>query len=461
MSAGEAYQIEAIVVDPLKRRHVDRIRVTAVGREEVLLKGIDKLTRRLRSRLGESLGSIDKAARPVATVTTSSWEALDYFSLAQAKRNDARFKEATALYQLALDKDPKFVAARSSLALVLIQFMGEPDKGKVMLTQALQDATDQDLPEKDRLPLKALNRQFVEGDLEGALAEYRTIMELFPDLMPPANNAARILQALGRYDEASASFEEAIKRAPRSSVPLYNLWSLHIYSRRDPPGAVAAARRLVDLSPGSANPHSLLGFSLAVIEKLDEAETELRRALEIEPDHPYALANLGHILYAAGKAAEAVPVYRKVVELSKEGRLGGTPEWDMVGLILALRDSGSTTEAAGIAAEGREIVVRQLKGLPAGPDEWIVLGALAAASGDSARAAGCLAAVKAEALKDPNSLMDLAELNALLGRDAAAVEFVKRAQAAGYSDPFFPLILPEFRALRSDPAFRALFKFGR
>jgi len=458
MSAGEAYELEAIVVDPLQRRHVDRIRVTAKGREAVLLEGIDRLTRRLRSRLGESLSSIEKAARPVATVTTSSWEALNYFSLAQAKRNDGRFKEAASLYQLALDKDPKFVAARSSLALILIQFMNETDRGKAMLAQALQDAVAQALPEKDLLPLRALKRQFVEADLDGALGEYRTIMELFPDLMPAYNNSARIMQAQGRFDEAAAMYEEAARRAPKSAVPLQNLWYLHNFNRKDPAATVGVGRRLVDLSPGLANPHSLLGFSLAIRESFDEAAQELRKALEIEPDHPYALANLGHVLYASGKAAEAVPVYRRVVELSKQDRLGGVPEWDMVGLALALRDSGSTAEAAKIAAEGRESVVQRRTGKPAGPDDWILLGALAAAAGESARAAGFLTEVKADGIKDPNSLMDLAELNALLGRDAAALVFIKRSMAAGFSDPFFPIILPEFRSLRGNPGFRALFK---
>ncbi len=267
LAAGEAYELEAILVDPLKQRHVDRIRVAARGREAVLLKGIDQLTGRLRSRLGESLGSIEKAARPVATVTTSSWEALNYFSLAQAKRSDGRFKEAVALYELALDKDPKFVAARSSLALVLIQFMNDEKKGQAMLRQALEDGMSQKLPEKDLLPLKAVCRQFVDKDLEGALAEYKTLMELFPDLMPPYNNAARVLQALGRYDEAVPLFEEAARRAPKSSIPLQNAWFLHMNLRHDAPAAERAARRLAELAPSLANSHSYLGYSLAVQEK--------------------------------------------------------------------------------------------------------------------------------------------------------------------------------------------------
>jgi len=461
MAVGEAYELEAILIDPLKRRHVDRIRVTARGREEVLLKGIDKLTKALRSRLGESLGSIEKADVPIATVTTSSWEALDYFSMAQAKRNDAKFKEAAALYELALDKDPKFAAARSSLGLVLIQFLGQPEKGKAMLQQALQDAQSLGLPQRDVLPMKAVNRQFVAGDLPGALEEYRTLMGLFPDLMVPYNNSGRILQALGRFDEAAAMYEEAVKRAPKSAIPLQNMWFLDMDLRQDAQAGESAARRLVDLAPALANPHSFLGYSLAVQEKYGEAEKEFRKSLEIEPDHPYALPNLAHVLFVSGKVAEAVPVYRRMLELVSRGKLTGTPEWDCVALALALHESGQAQEALRTAAEGRDALTKKLQGnKPPESDDWLAYGALAAVGGDAERAVVCINKAMPSGIKDPNSLMDLAELYALIGRPAEAIESIKKSLAGGFSDPFFPVILPEFQSIRKNPEFRVLFKLG-
>jgi tetratricopeptide (TPR) repeat protein len=461
LAAGDAYELEAILVDPLKRRHVDRIRVTARGREAVLLKGIDQLTGRLRSRLGESLSSIEKAARPVATVTTSSWEALDYFSLAQAKRNEGKFKEAVTLYGLALDKDPKFVAARSSLALVLIQFMDEKQKGLAMLGQALKDAVGQKLPERDILPLKAVCRQFVDGDLEGALSEYKTLSELFPDLMPPCNNAGRVLQALGRYDEAVTWYEEAAKRAPKSIVPLQNALFLHLNLRKDAKAAESVARRCVEVAPRWAASHSYLGYSLAVQAKFDEAAKSLKMALELEPDHSYALPNLAHVLYASGRAAEAVPVYRRVFELISQGKLTGTPEWDGLALALALRDSGQTAEAGKVLAEVRTGFERSLKGTAPGPDHWILFGALEAVGGDPGRAEAWLKKIHPAVIKNPNTLMDLAELYGLLGRRAPAVEYIKKSLAAGYTDPLFPVILPELRSIRQDPEFRRLFKLDK
>ena len=460
LSAGDAYELEAILIDPVRRRHVDRIRVTARGREDVLLKGIDKLTKELRSRLGESLGSIEKANLSVARVTTSSWEALDYFSLAQAKRQDGRIKEAVALYELALGKDPGFVAARSSLGLVLIQFMGQPEKGRDMLRRALKDAQSQGLPERDVLPLKAIHRQFVDGDLEGALTEYRTIMELFPDLMPPFNNAGRVLQALGRYDEAMTMYEEAAKRAPRNSIPLQNLWYLDIDFRKDAQASESAARRMVELAPALANSHNFLGYSLAVQEKFGEAEKEIRKALEIEPDHPYALPNLGHVLFAMGRASEAVPFYQRVVDLVKKRKTGSTLLWDSISLAIALLESGQKMEARNLAADIRGDLQRDLGGKEGSAGDWIALGALEAVFGAPDKSEACLNKIRPAEIKDANTMMELAELYALVGRPGPAIAYLKKSLASGFTDPLFPVILPEFRSIRKLPEFRALFKLG-
>jgi hypothetical protein len=64
-------------------------------------------------------------------------------------------------------------------------------------------------------------------------------------------------------------------------------------------------------------------------------------------------------------------------------------------------------------------------------------------------------------LKDANALWDLAEFYALLGKPGPAVEALKRSLAAGSTDPFFAVILPEFQSISKDPEFRALFKLGK
>jgi eukaryotic-like serine/threonine-protein kinase len=461
LSAGDAYELQAIVIDPVKRRHVDRIRVTARGREEVLLKAIDVLSGKLRSRLGESLRSIDKASRPVSEVTTSSWDALNDFALGQAKWQLGRFQDAAKYFELALEKDPEFVEALGSLGLVQIQFLRQEAKGQEMLRRALKLAETQDYLPRDLLKLKALNKQFVDKDLGGALEEYRTIREVYPDYMPAWNNAGRILQALDRHDEAAAMYEKAAELAPRNSIPLLNLWFCQCNFRKDIRAAEATARRYVALAPDFAGSHSYLGYALAVQEKFPEAERELKKAVELEPGHPYALPNLAHTLLASGKAAEAVPYYRKVAELGPAGGMAGDPEVNAFDLAVALKEAGSLEDAGEVAAEARASVLKNHG--PGTRDEkgfYPLLGQLCVIAGKRDEARAYLNMALSALAGDPQAFGDLAGLYAQLGEAGPAVELLKKGLEQGSADPFFPVILPDFLPIRKSPEFRALFMLG-
>jgi Flp pilus assembly protein TadD len=461
LSAGEAYELTATLVDPIKRRHVKTIRVTARGREEVLLKAIDALSVKLRSDLGESLRSIEKASRPVSQVTTSSWDALKDFSVGQARWQDGKVQDAAKFFELAIEKDPQFVEAHGSLGLVLIQFLRQEEKGQEMLRRALKLAEAQDYPTRDLLKLKAVNRQFVDKDPQGALEEYRTLRELFPDHMPAWNNSGRILQSLRRFDEAAAMYEKAAELAPHNSIPLLNLWYLYYYSQGDVQAAERTARRYAAMAPDLANAHSLLGFCLSVQEKFPEAEKELKRAIEIEPAHPYALPNLAHMFVASGKAAEAVPIYKKVAELGREGGMKGDPEVNSFDLAVALAAAGSRDEAAKVAADAEASVLKgHGPGKPDAGNFICLLGKLCATEGKRSEALVYLNRALAAKADDPDSLVDLAGLYASLGQVKPAVAALGRALDKGLSDPLFPVILPEFLPIRTSPEFRALFKLG-
>jgi len=461
LSAGQAYELQAIIIDPVARRHVDRIRVTAKSKEDVLLHAIDEMAGQVRSRLGESIGSIRKADRPVTEVTTSSWDALNYLAMAIGKWQQGRFKEAAALLELALENDSQFVEARGTLGLIYCQFLNDRAKGKDLLRQALADAERQKITQRDLLKLKAVNRQFVDEDMPGALEQYRLLRELYPDYMPPWNNSGMILRGMGRFEEAAAMFEKAAECAPRNSIPLYNLWNVQINPLHDAVGAERTARRLIALSPDLSHSHSMLGYSLAVQWRFAEAEPELRRTVELDPEHPYAVPNLGHVVFANGKPAEAVPVYRKMIELGKRGLTTGDPAKDNFDLALALRESGNPREAIAIAEQATAALIDKLKGARPGAFELTALGLLAAAAGNADSAARYVARAEGAQKADANDLMELAELQALLGRKQDALATIRKSREAGYSDFFFPVIIPGFKSIRNDPEFKALFSPSR
>jgi len=455
LAAGEAFELQAILIDPRRKRHVDRIRVTALGREEVLLNAIDKLARQVRSRLGESLKSIEKADKPVAQHTTSSWEALHYLSMGQAKWNEGKFKDAVSFFELALEKDPKFVAARGSLGLLLIQFLNQKERGKKELKRALEDA--EGITQQEYLLIKAVNLWHVDEDYEAALEEYRILRELFPDIMQGYNNAGVILRNLGRLEEAVAMFEMAADIAPRNSLPLANLWWTYLTFLKDPVSAEEAGRCVVDLGPEIAIHHHWLGYALAAQGRYDKAVDSYKKVLSLESQHPWGLPNIAYILLAAGRAAEAVPYFKQIRELVQQGRMQDYYPTACLYLALALRESGEEGAAKEIAEEGMNYLIEDVG--ETWEAAWIplLMAKLEMASGKDDRIDEYVRQAKSLGLNDQGAYIYLAEVYALSGKSNEAIDTLKQVLDSGHPDPYFLQIFPAFLPIRNDPRFRALF----
>jgi tetratricopeptide (TPR) repeat protein len=454
LRAGEAYQLQVTLVEPSTGRAVDEVRVTSRGREEVLLSSIDKLTRQLRGRLGESLGAIARTDPPLAQYTTSSLEALQLLAIGQSAWAAGDFAKAERSLQEALQRDPRFAMARGSLGLILIQFLNRPDEGRKMLAQALEE--EGKVSEREYLHLRAVNKQFVTQDLQGALDDYRFISELYPDLMPPYNNSGRILQQLGRFRDAAAMFERAHKSDPRGPVPLWNLWSLSIGGLKDPARAEQASRALISLLPGNAFATHALAWSLVAGRRFAEAEDGMRATLKLEPSNQYALPNLGHLLYRRGAPKEAVAIYREVIKQGKEGRLKTGIEHAELSLGLALAAAGEIAEAHRTLVEAADRIRARARKKPLPPENEAMVATVLAAAGrkDEARALAESAGRHAAGSIDVN--YELARTWAVMGDRARAIRYLEGAFAAGYDDPYMIVIDPPLTSLQDDPAIEKL-----
>lgn len=72
---------------------------------------------------------------------------------------------------------------------------------------------------------------------------------------------------------------------------------------------------------GTAQEHLEKGFALSMDGRLQEAETELRAALLIQPDFALAHNNLGHLLSEQGKLEEAVGELREAIRIKPQLRI--------------------------------------------------------------------------------------------------------------------------------------------
>jgi predicted O-linked N-acetylglucosamine transferase (SPINDLY family) len=127
------------------------------------------------------------------------------------------------------------------------------------------------------------------------------------------NNLGAAYQALGRSDEALASFRQAVKvnRAWPDGHYALGLALARANLLREAAVSLAEAARLAPLRP---EPHNELGIVLARLGRMDESANAFRQATRLRPDYAEAHNNLGNVRMAQGRLEEAVGRYRKAIE---------------------------------------------------------------------------------------------------------------------------------------------------
>jgi tetratricopeptide (TPR) repeat protein/tRNA A-37 threonylcarbamoyl transferase component Bud32 len=451
---GDVYILQASLVDPSTGRTADRVRLTAAGRDEVLLESIDTLTRRVRRRLGESLSSISETDPPLVQYTTSSWEALQLVAMGAKDWSAGHFPSAARNLELALEEDPDFAIARGSLGLLYIQFLGRADEGRQLLSEALESASE--ISRREYLLLRAVHRQFVDQDFEEALADYRMISEFYPDAAEPYNNSGRILYQLGRYEDAVRMYERARNVDPRSSIPVHNLWWVLIQNLRRPVAAEEAARTMVELEPESVWTQHSLGWTMVALRRFDEAETQMRKVLEIDPTHRYALANLAHLLYRRGAFEEAIEIYAPIHQQSHASEQMQSDVYDSLCLGLALQGADRRDEARDVLeAELNDLRAKVATGLPEGTDPGREA-CLLAALGRRPEALKRALEIEAALGDDSHGFFMVAEAYTLAGEPDRAITALERAMEAGYNDPYYILLNPPLHGIQDRPELEGL-----
>jgi tetratricopeptide (TPR) repeat protein len=203
-------------------------------------------------------------------------------------------------------------------------------------------------PARPSAAVTPLMRAYVaqrSGDLDGALEAFLEALEIDPDSVAIRLEAARILGSKKRYDEALTLAEAGIgRRREDPQLHLLKARLLEILGRLEDAAAAAqeaaetgagndayllAVRLLERLdrheealataglwaqaSPDSPEPHFARGRILARRGDSDQARQSLGRALQIDPNHRVSLRVMAGIEDQAGNLGVAGTLYRRVI----------------------------------------------------------------------------------------------------------------------------------------------------
>lgn len=139
---------------------------TEAGDKQQVLAALGSVAKRLRSKLGESLNSIQKFDVPLAQATTSSLEALKAYSFGLSKYARSDAAGAVPLFQRAIDLDPAFASAYAYLGLAY-QIMGPKNRMEEAFRKAfeLRNRTS----EREKFEISARYYQFVTHQPDEAI----------------------------------------------------------------------------------------------------------------------------------------------------------------------------------------------------------------------------------------------------------------------------------------------------
>jgi tetratricopeptide (TPR) repeat protein len=189
-------------------------------RKEDVLKALGEAITNLRPKLGESLATVQKFDVPLAQATTPSLEALKVFSQGWKTMWQSGGVRGLPQMQRAIELDPNFALAYSSLGTLYAADLQEPGLAQENLRKAyeLRDRVS----EAERFEITANYYALVTGDLDKAQEALRTWAQAYPRSSTPHNEGYWAAYQ-GKYQEEVKEELEAIRLNPELSPPYDNL----------------------------------------------------------------------------------------------------------------------------------------------------------------------------------------------------------------------------------------------
>lgn len=178
---------------------------------EHVLKAVDSAATRLRRKLGESLGTIQRFDTPIEEATTSSLEALKAYHVGEETRARAGDLAALPFFTRAIEVDPNFAMAYARLSTVY-QNLGRFEE-VTRFTQEAYARRDR-VSEPERLYIDGRHCGITPNPDECSRDVYELWKRTYPRDWSAPNNLCVIYNSLGRFDEALANGLEAVRINP-------------------------------------------------------------------------------------------------------------------------------------------------------------------------------------------------------------------------------------------------------
>jgi DNA-binding winged helix-turn-helix (wHTH) protein/tetratricopeptide (TPR) repeat protein len=220
---------------------LDEEQAQASGRDDVLT-ALTALASRFRTRVGESMATVQKYSRPLEEATTPSLEALKAYSTGWRIHAAHGAVAALPMFRRATELDPNFAMAYASLS----RLYADLDQSDLAIANAKRSWELRDrASEAEKFFLTATYEMLATGNLEAAQQTCAAWAEAYPrEARVHFLLAGMINKTPGRYDQALAEARKAIELDPDFWAGYYNSGVNSVYLGKVAEGesALRAAR---------------------------------------------------------------------------------------------------------------------------------------------------------------------------------------------------------------------------
>ncbi len=329
------------------------------ARKEEVLGALSQIAIRFRTRVGESLATIEKHSTPLEEATTPSLEALKAYSAAWKALMSAGWVRAQPLFQRAIAIDPDFAMAHAHVGFGY-SIMGESALARPSTLKAYQlrnRASD-----VERFYIDTLYDRDFTGNLEREQRTLESWAESYPrDARPHGLIGGLALTSTGQYELSIAEADKAIALDPDLTPAYINKAINQVFLNRLDE-ALLTVRRATERKLQSGEWFTVIPYFVAYLKGADD---ELRRTATAARKIPLlediishlealALARSGRLQDARQMSAVPVEIAQRSGRLERAGLFAAaTAVWEaFYGNAAAARHSATKALDLG---RGREV----------------------------------------------------------------------------------------------------------
>jgi len=310
-SLGSEYVLGLKAVNCQDGATIAEEQITAASKEKVL-DALGQAASRLRSKLGESLATVQRYDVPLQLATTSSLEALKAYSLGGKAFHEKNTAAALPYHQRAIELDPNFAMGYRAVGADYWS-VGEVGRASEYYTKAFQ--LREHASEREKLDITADYYKDVTGELDKAAQTYQEEIETYPRDAGGYGNLGTVLAQQGQYEKATEVTKQALRLAPEALYRYVNLVNYSLALQRfDETRQIsqeAQARKEDDVVLHNA----LYGFAFITADSAAMAAQQ--QWFASKPDYEYfGLALASDTEAYAGHVAKARELNKRAVEAS-------------------------------------------------------------------------------------------------------------------------------------------------